>query len=305
MIGEPTPNGETSASARTGSHAPGGDVEYTFKTAKALRARESATRTKWENQGWEFVGQTQGTLRTELQFRKPKPKGIGAFLTQAFSGLRNLDSNRQKALLGLLGTGLSLLLVGGIAGALAGDEDAPAAPAATGAEAPEATTATPTPTQEPSSEPTPSQTPEAEPDVYEGPKYKIVVVDDDQTSANLRQYWVHTAPTFDFSNQSYKEEVRLIIADIAQEQGSADFIAEVVTNREIAEAESPSLFQDFIEEHGSDYAINTIPKLEVVGWVASYTGGYDRDRGKPSDKGSAYEVIWRPYAAAEIEKWKP
>jgi hypothetical protein len=163
------------------------------------------------------------------------------------------------------------------------------------------------PTQVPSQEST--QVPEkSQPDSdaysYEGPQYEIVTVDSNQTPANLNQYWVYTSG-FDYSTDAYKDQIKMIIADIAREEGTDRFLAEVVTDKEIAEAESPSTTESFIEEHGDEYFLHAIPEKEKTGWVASYTGGFDRNTGEPSDTTEAFEVIWFIATDAEIEKWKP
>ncbi len=86
MTDEPTPT----------SHGRGNDVKYTFMTVKAIRGREGVAKTKWQNQGWELVDQTQGTLRSELNFRKLKPKGVGAYLVQGYVAFRGLAPRTQK-----------------------------------------------------------------------------------------------------------------------------------------------------------------------------------------------------------------
>jgi hypothetical protein len=61
-------------------------VKYETKSVKTIRGIEARTRATLEKEGWEFVSQTQGTLRSELNFRRPKPEtpwkliGIGAGL---------------------------------------------------------------------------------------------------------------------------------------------------------------------------------------------------------------------------------
>lgn len=50
------------------------EVVYETRVVKTVRGLESKTRTKLEGEGWEFVSQTVGTLRSELKFRRPKPK---------------------------------------------------------------------------------------------------------------------------------------------------------------------------------------------------------------------------------------
>ncbi|GGE90993.1 hypothetical protein [Mycetocola zhadangensis] len=50
------------------------DVQYETRSVKTVRGMETRTRAKIENEGWEFVSQTQGTVRSELNFRRQKPK---------------------------------------------------------------------------------------------------------------------------------------------------------------------------------------------------------------------------------------
>lgn len=159
------------------------------------------------------------------------------------------------------------------------------------------------PSEEPTQEPE-APGPEVAAYSYQGPQYEIVIVDRNQGPAELNQYWVYTS-TFDYSTDAYKDQIKMIIADIAQAEGTNKFLVEVVTDKEIAHAESPSTYESFVEEHGMDYAVNTIPEKEKTGWVASYTGGFDPDAGEASDSADAFEVIWFIAADAEIEKWRP
>ena len=50
------------------------DVQFQTITVTSIRGLEARTIAKQEAAGWEFVSQTQGTLRSELTFRRPKPK---------------------------------------------------------------------------------------------------------------------------------------------------------------------------------------------------------------------------------------
>lgn len=50
------------------------DVKYMTRSAKTIRGMEARTRAKLEQEGWEFVSQTQGRVSSELTFRKPAPK---------------------------------------------------------------------------------------------------------------------------------------------------------------------------------------------------------------------------------------
>lgn len=47
-------------------------TKYDINMIRTIRGTESRTRAKWEKDGWEFVSQDQGTLRTQMTFRKPK-----------------------------------------------------------------------------------------------------------------------------------------------------------------------------------------------------------------------------------------
>lgn len=51
-----------------------GGISYETKTVRALRGMEGRTFSKWQRQGWEVVGQSQGRLHTEIVIRRPKPK---------------------------------------------------------------------------------------------------------------------------------------------------------------------------------------------------------------------------------------
>lgn len=50
------------------------DVAYETQTVRTIRGMESRAIKKWETDGWELVGQTQGRVKTQLTFRRPKPK---------------------------------------------------------------------------------------------------------------------------------------------------------------------------------------------------------------------------------------
>lgn len=281
------------------------DVRYETKSVKAVRGLEARTIAKWAQEGWELETQTPGRVRTELLFRRPKkamPKGL---------------------LIGIGGLA-ALVVVGGITGAVLMSGGTPTEPTA----AP----GSPTPSTEPSaipsepsgvpSEPSPtpqtaSEAPELasekpeqptavaeEPYAYAGPQYDVVVVDRNQGPARLTSYWVSTQG-FDYSTEAYREQVKLLVADVARAEGAAELIVQVVTDRDIALAESPSTYQAFAAERGTDYVVNTIPQKEKLGWVATYTGGFDYNTGKASRSARAYEVVWRPYATSELETWKP
>lgn len=303
---------DESGSAPSADQSVEGAVNYQFLTVKTIRGRETAARTKHESEGWEFVSQTTGTLRSELTFRKPKPKALGAYVAQGYAAFRRLQPTTQKRVLAGVGGVIGLLVLWGtVSAAFGGDGEKPEAskPAAAQSEKPTAT-AEPTngqseePSEEPTEESEASETPEVDPYSYEGPKYETVITEKTLGPGKPTQYWVLTAAEFKFANESYKDQVKLILADLARDHGSAEFIANVVTNKEIALAESITTSLDFSAERGDDYVINTILPLEEKGWVANYTGGTDPLSGQPSEDPSAYEILWRPYADSELETWK-
>lgn len=49
-------------------------VKYETMTRQTVRGTEKVMISKWEKDGWEVVAQNPGKLRTELVFRRPKPK---------------------------------------------------------------------------------------------------------------------------------------------------------------------------------------------------------------------------------------
>lgn len=246
------------------------DIQYEIKTVTTVRGTEARSRSKWEKERWEFVSQSDlPLLRTQLTFRRPKPKP--PWLVLGVAG-------------GVVVVGFVILVVMSLI--TGGDNDTAT---------PTQTTTAAAPGARPSEEP-------AETYTYEGPQYEIVSVDEDQSAAELNQYWVYTSE-LNTSTEAYKDQVKMIIADIAHAEGTDLYFVEVVKDREIALAESPSTYESFIEEHGVDYAVNTIPQKEGAGWVASFAGGFDYDAGEPSE--SAFEIVWWPAGTPESETWKP
>lgn len=157
------------------------------------------------------------------------------------------------------------------------------------------------PTESPSEEPTE----DAEAYSYEGPAYEIVTIDADFGITGLDQYWVYVSE-LDVTTDAHRAQVQAIITDIAHTAGTASFIAGIVTDPEIVEAESASTAAAFGAEHSSDnYFRDVVAPKEVTDWVATYTGGFDYDTGAPSDAAEAFEILWWPYGDMEIEKWSP
>src|SRR5215204_512382 len=82
----------------SGSRQADGNVQYEFKSLQALRGRESSAKEKWQDQGWEFVSENRGTLRTELNFRRVKPKTFGAYLLSFVAAVRRSQPKTQLVL---------------------------------------------------------------------------------------------------------------------------------------------------------------------------------------------------------------
>ena len=102
----------------SGSRQADDDVQYEFKSVQALRGRESSAKAKWQDQGWEFVSENRGTLRTELNFRRVKPKTFGAYLLSFVAAFRRLQPKTQSV---LVASG-ALILVAGIIGIVVGTQ---------------------------------------------------------------------------------------------------------------------------------------------------------------------------------------
>src|SRR4051812_23090963 len=105
-----TPVSEQRSSWRTRQADDG--VEHEFKSVQALRGRESSAKAKWQDQGWEFVSEKRGTLRTELNFCRVKPKTFGAYLLSIVAAFRRLKPKTELVLV----ASCALILVAGIIG---------------------------------------------------------------------------------------------------------------------------------------------------------------------------------------------
>jgi hypothetical protein len=122
------------------------DVEYEFKSVQALRGRENSAKAKCQNQGWEFVSENRGTLRTELNFRRVKPKTLGSHLLGMVATFRRPQPKTRSVLVASCG----LILVAGIIGIAVrtqsgGDTPKSGAAQTTAPSAAQTTTSTPPP----------------------------------------------------------------------------------------------------------------------------------------------------------------
>src|SRR5262249_6360211 len=93
------PLGHEDANAHSASRPADDNRPYEFKSVQALRGREGSAKAKWQNQGWEFVSESPGKLRTELNFRRVKPKRVGAHLLSVVAAFRGMQPKTRLALL--------------------------------------------------------------------------------------------------------------------------------------------------------------------------------------------------------------
>lgn len=153
----PTPPTPPPTNPNFGSSAPE-DTAYLFSIVKVIRGRESKKIAEMQTQGWELVSETAGTLRSELKFRRVRPKGLSSYIAQGFATFRRLESRTQLRI--LAGVGVLVLIVI-VAGIVAGANGKDATPTASPTASPRTTApATPseTPSEQGSEQPSPPST---------------------------------------------------------------------------------------------------------------------------------------------------
>src|SRR3954447_26265463 len=139
------------ANAQNGSRPADDNRPYEFKSVQALRGRESSAKAKWQNQGWEFVSENRGTLRTELNFRRVKPKTVGAHLLSVVAAFRGMQPKTRLVLV----ASCALILVAGIIGMAAAGQS--------GGDTPKPSATQTAPSTAPSAEPADTTTTGAQP----------------------------------------------------------------------------------------------------------------------------------------------
>ncbi|MDP9905586.1 DUF4839 domain-containing protein [Arthrobacter bambusae] len=86
------------------------DIKYEYKSVQTMRGLENRSIAKTQKEGaWELVGQTQGTLRTTLNFRRVKPETL---LSKAWDVFRGLGPGKQRAVAAAVAVILLLSAVG-------------------------------------------------------------------------------------------------------------------------------------------------------------------------------------------------
>jgi hypothetical protein len=93
-------------------------VQHEFRSVQVLRGRVNNAKAKWQSEGWEFVSEQRGTLRTELNFRRAKPKTLGRHLLSTVATFRRLHPRTQSAVV----ASCALILVAGITGIIVGTQ---------------------------------------------------------------------------------------------------------------------------------------------------------------------------------------
>lgn len=141
------------------------DVQYQYRSVKAIRGTEAKTIAKWKTQGWDLESQTPGTLRTEISFRRVKPKdpfqGLAKFAAKSWVALRGLRPTTQRRILGGLGGFVALLVIIGVVAGISGggDDTKPRASPTKPTSAQTKATSSAVPSDTPSVTPTPTPTP--------------------------------------------------------------------------------------------------------------------------------------------------
>lgn len=116
------------------------EPRFQTTTSTVIRGLEKRTIAKRQSEGWELVSEAPGALRTELTFRRPKPKTPWLLFAGVGAG--------AAVLAGVIAIGTAL---GGV-----GDEGASSSQAASTASAAPRTTEAPEPSAETTVEPKPS-----------------------------------------------------------------------------------------------------------------------------------------------------
>ena len=125
----------------SGSRQADDSVQYEFKSVQALRGRASSAKAKWQSQGWEFVSENRGKLRTELNFRRVKPKTAGAYLLSIVASVRRLRPKTQLVMV----ASCTLILAAGIIGMVVATQRGGDTPRPSAAQTPALTSPPPSP----------------------------------------------------------------------------------------------------------------------------------------------------------------
>lgn len=134
------------------------ELEYVYQSAKVVRGTEDRTIRKWQANGWELHTRSHALVRTELTFRRVKPKSpvvyIKAFATKTLTAFRGLQPATQRRVLAGASAVVVLIILGSVIAGIAGGGDT-TKPSAVPTNAAVEPSETPeeTPSQDPSEEP--------------------------------------------------------------------------------------------------------------------------------------------------------
>lgn len=285
----------------TGASPSGARQRYEEKTVRAIRGREQTAIEKAQLEGWEVVRQDTGKLQSTLVLRRPRTTTSVESILDRLPVVGGMsDAHRPVAfiaaalvVLALIITPMAILTSGDMEEA-APTPSAPASESVVAGEPAE------------SSEPVETQAEENSmpPEAYAGPAYEIAETDKDAVLGEQDQVWVYAA-ALDVESPGLQEDVKLIIEDVAREQGTPNLTVNVVTDREVIAANAVGTGPAFTDEHGMDYYVDVVQPKEATAWVAIYTGGMDMGTVELSTADSAYVLDWWPGGDHESETWKP
>lgn len=285
----------------TGASPSGARQRYEEKTVRVIRGREQSAIEKAQLEGWEVVRQDTGKLQSTLVLRRPRTTTSVESILDRLPVVGGMSDAHRPVVFIAAALVVLALIITPMAILTSGDtEEAASTPSVPASE--------PVVAGQPaeSSEPVETQVEEnsTPPEAYAGPAYEIAETDKDAVLGEQDQVWVYAA-ALDLESPGLQEDVKLIIEDVAREQGTPNLTVNVVTDREVIEANSMSTALDFNDEHGMEYYENEVAPKEATTWVAIYTGGMDMGAVELSTADSAYVLDWWPGGDHESEIWKP
>ncbi len=214
------------------------------KIVQAVRGTEGRTIAKWQAAGWQLVSRDQGTFRTALTFRRPRPK-------------RSLATAAAFAFLLLVAVGgLTLGLIFG------DDEDTTAAPADATASSPPADVVTPADPEPAPTATTWEETRDADLTFGETARFRSTAGDNDIPL----EITVESPVSFTPSEAATVFDAR---AAVGGQEGSLYettlYFTVTIRNLSTSEAFSPDFVFSDVAETGADDQVSTVLEDDVVG----------------------------------------
>lgn len=152
----------------------------------------------------------------------------------------------------------------------------------------------------------------------QNPKYEVVNTKRSVGVTGLDEYYIKIDP-LDFSNDSFKTQVKLVVSAIAKDKHTTDFMAKIFTDSSVLayKNNATSYYQDLhdtgvVTTDMAQWTKEMEAKSETT-YVASYTGGFNYNQAKPSTSDDAYKISWFPSTFTDNgtvgkyvgdEKWK-